>query len=50
MFQIKTFNAIAQEGLQRLDPENYAINESDNPEGIYYEVKSFMTMLFPKVF
>ena len=28
MYQIKTFNAIAPEGLQRLNKEKYAINES----------------------
>ena len=33
MFQIKTFNAIAPEGLQRLEKEKYAINESDQPQG-----------------
>lgn len=35
MFQIKTFNAIAPEGLQRLEKEKYVINESDQPQGIF---------------
>jgi D-3-phosphoglycerate dehydrogenase len=48
MFQIKTFNAIAQEGLQRLDPENYAINESDNPEGILLRSQKLHDYAFPK--
>lgn len=48
MFQIKTFNAIAQEGLQRLDPENYAINESDNPEGILLRSQKLHDYPFPK--
>jgi D-3-phosphoglycerate dehydrogenase len=48
MFQIKTFNAIAPEGLQRLDPENYAINESDNPEGILLRSQKLHDYPFPK--
>lgn len=34
MFQIKTFNAIAPEGMARFDQENYRINESEEPDGI----------------
>lgn len=33
-FNIKTFNSIAMEGLQRFSKEYYKINESDNPEAI----------------
>lgn len=34
MFQIKTFNAIAPEGMAHFDQENYRINESEEPDGI----------------
>ena len=33
-FNIKTFNSIAMEGLQRFSKEYYKINESENPEAI----------------
>src|SRR5699024_3384764 len=34
MYQIKTFNAIAAEGMSRFSKDKYAINESDKPDGI----------------
>lgn len=34
MHQIKTFNAIAPEGMERFETDKYAINESSQPEGI----------------
>lgn len=34
MYQIKTFNAIAAEGMSRFSQEKYAINESDQPDGV----------------
>lgn len=34
MYQIKTYNAIAAEGMSRFSKDKYAINESDQPEGI----------------
>ena len=34
MFQIKTFNAIASEGMNRFGKDKYAINESDQPDGV----------------
>ncbi|MFD2391293.1 phosphoglycerate dehydrogenase [Enterococcus gallinarum] len=48
MYQIKTFNAIAPEGLQRLDKEKYAINESDEPEGILLRSQKLHDYPFPK--
>ncbi|WP_430610126.1 phosphoglycerate dehydrogenase [Enterococcus sp. DIV0876] len=48
MFQIKTFNAIAPEGLQRLEPEHYAINESEQPQGILLRSQKLHDYDFPK--
>lgn len=49
MFQIKTFNAIAPEGLQRLEKEKYVINESDQPQGILLRSRNCTITLFLKV-
>lgn len=48
MFQIKTFNAIASEGLQRLEKEKYAINESDQPQGILLRSQKLHDYAFPE--
>lgn len=48
MFQIKTFNAIAPEGLQRLEPEHYAINESEQPQGILLRSQKLHDYDFPE--
>lgn len=48
MFQIKTFNAIAPEGLQRLEKEKYAINESDQPQGILLRSQKLHDYAFPE--
>lgn len=48
MFQIKTFNAIAPEGLQRLEKEKYVINESDQPQGILLRSQKLHDYAFPE--
>ncbi|KAF1292954.1 3-phosphoglycerate dehydrogenase family protein [Candidatus Enterococcus leclercqii] len=48
MFDIKTFNAIAPEGMARFDKENYAINESDTPEGIILRSQKLHDYEFPE--
>lgn len=48
MFQIKTFNAIAPEGLQRLEKEKYAINESEQPQGILLRSQKLHDYAFPE--
>jgi D-3-phosphoglycerate dehydrogenase len=48
MFQIKTFNAIAPEGLQRLEKEKYAINESGQPQGILLRSQKLHDYAFPE--
>lgn len=48
MFQIKTFNAIAPEGMARFDQENYRINESEEPDGIILRSKKLHDYDFPE--
>lgn len=48
MFHIKTFNAIAPEGMQRFDKENYRINESDTPDGIILRSQKLHDYEFPE--
>lgn len=48
MFQIKTFNAIAPEGMNRFEKENYAINESELPDGILLRSQKLHDYTFPK--
>ena len=47
MYQIKTFNAIAPEGLNRFEKENYAINESDQPDAIILRSQKLHDYAFP---
>ncbi|KAF1305336.1 3-phosphoglycerate dehydrogenase [Enterococcus saccharolyticus] len=48
MFQIKTFNAIAPEGMNRFDKETYAINQSENPDGIILRSQKLHDYEFPE--
>lgn len=48
MFQIKTYNAIAPEGLARFEKENYAINQSDQPAGILLRSQKLHDTRFPE--
>ncbi|HJF18871.1 MAG TPA: phosphoglycerate dehydrogenase [Enterococcus columbae] len=48
MYQIKTFNAIAPEGLARFEKENYAINESEQPDAILLRSQKLHDYAFPK--
>ncbi|OFI45983.1 3-phosphoglycerate dehydrogenase [Floricoccus penangensis] len=48
MYHLKTFNAIASEGLERFDKANYSINESDNPDGIILRSQNLNDYDFPK--
>lgn len=47
MFQIKTFNAIAPEGMERFEKERYAINEREQPEGIILRSQKLHDYAFP---
>ncbi|GAA2903119.1 3-phosphoglycerate dehydrogenase family protein [Enterococcus pseudoavium] len=48
MFQIKTFNAIAPEGMARFDQEDYRINESEEPDGIILRSQKLHDYEFPQ--
>lgn len=48
MFQIKTFNAIAPEGMARFDKENYRINESEEADGIILRSQKLHDYDFPE--
>lgn len=48
MFHIKTFNAIAPEGMNRFTKDNYAINESDTPDGIILRSQKLHDYEFPE--
>lgn len=47
MFQIKTFNAIAPEGMNRFEKEKYAINQSKEPVGIMLRSQKLHDYDFP---
>lgn len=49
MFQIKTFNAIAPEGMNRFESENYGINEENQePHGILLRSQKLHDYAFPE--
>lgn len=48
MYQIKTFNAIAPEGMARFEAENYAIDQGENPDGIILRSQKLHDYAFPE--
>lgn len=48
MYKIKTFNAIAPEGMARFETENYAIDQGDNPDGIILRSQKLHDYAFPE--
>ncbi|MFV0558819.1 MAG: phosphoglycerate dehydrogenase [Enterococcus sp.] len=48
MFHIKTFNAIAPEGLDRFEHEDYLLNESETPDGIILRSQKLHDYEFPE--
>ncbi|WEV45822.1 phosphoglycerate dehydrogenase [Streptococcaceae bacterium ESL0687] len=48
MYNLKTFNAIAQEGLDKFDKRRYQINESDQPDGIILRSQNLKDYDFPE--
>lgn len=48
MFQIKTFNAIASEGMNRFGKDKYAINESDQPDGVILRSQNLHDFTLPE--
>lgn len=47
MYHIQTFNAIASEGLERFEKENYGINDCEKPDGIILRSKKLHDYEFP---
>lgn len=47
-FDIKTFNAIAEEGLNRFTPDYYSLNQTENPDGIILRSQKLHDYEFPK--
>ncbi|MHC5269417.1 3-phosphoglycerate dehydrogenase family protein [Enterococcus sp. LJL98] len=48
MFQIKTFNAIAPEGMARFEDENYGIDQNIDPHGIILRSEKLHDYAFPE--
>ncbi len=46
MYTIKTYNAIAEEGLKKFDIENYQLNQTDDPDGIVLRSQNLHDMKF----
>lgn len=46
MHTIKTYNAIAEEGLKKFDRENYQLNKTDDPDGIVLRSQNLHDMTF----
>lgn len=46
MYTIKTYNAIAEEGLKKFDVENYHLNQTDDPDGIVLRSQNLHDMKF----
>lgn len=46
MYTIKTYNAIAEEGLKKFDVENYQLNQTDDPDGIVLRSQNLHDMKF----
>lgn len=47
MYDIKTFNAIAPEGLARFDEEQFTLNQTDNPSAILLRSQKLHDYQFP---
>lgn len=47
IYQINTFNAIAQEGMERFEDDKYAINDTDDPDAVILRSKNLHEMPFP---
>ncbi|EDP69072.1 hypothetical protein CAT7_06111 [Carnobacterium sp. AT7] len=47
MYAIKTYNAIADEGLKKFEPEHYQLNKTENPDGIVLRSQNLHDMVFP---
>lgn len=48
MFEIKTYNAIAPEGLNLLNADQFVLNSGANPDGIILRSEKLHGMEFPE--
>lgn len=46
VYQLRTYNAIAAEGMARFEREKYAINENDDPDALFLRSKDLRDMTF----
>lgn len=46
VYQLRTYNAIAAEGMARFEREKYAINENDDPDALILRSKDLRDMTF----
>lgn len=46
MYTIKTYNAIAEQGLKKFNVENYQLNQTDDPDGIVLRSQNLHDMKF----
>ncbi|MEG0267685.1 MAG: 3-phosphoglycerate dehydrogenase family protein [Carnobacterium sp.] len=48
MLDIKTYNAIAVEGINKFGPEKYRLNQAEEPDAILLRSENLQKMIFPK--
>lgn len=47
MLNIKTYNAIAEEGINKFEPDQYRLNETDSPDAYLLRSQNLHSMTFP---
>ncbi|WP_313467301.1 3-phosphoglycerate dehydrogenase family protein [Carnobacterium sp.] len=47
MWTINTYNKIAEEGLNKFEPEQYRLNETDDPDALLLRSQDLQSMKFP---
>lgn len=47
MWTINTYNKIAEEGLNKFEPEQYSLNETDDPDALLLRSQDLQSMKFP---
>lgn len=48
MWTINTYNKIAEEGLNKFEPEQYSLNETDDPDALLLRSQDLQSMKFTK--
>lgn len=47
MWTINTYNKIAEEGLNKFEPDQYSLNETDDPDALLLRSQDLQSMKFP---